>query len=94
MSPIGRRVAYVSPMCLADFEPWCTSPNVRGLIDAGRRYIADVPMPWRNMPITHVRRRPFAEQLVHGGADLAMPKFVHRESIGRLARGTVARYRI
>ena len=46
-------------------------------------------MPWRNMAITRVRRRSFAEPLVHGGDALAMPKFVHRESIGR-PRGTVA----
>ena len=44
------------------------------------------------MAITRVRRRSFVEPLVHGGAALAMPKFVHRESIGRLKkpRGTVA----
>ena len=44
----------------------------------------DVPMSWRSMAITHVRRRSFGEPLVHGGAALAMPKFVHRQSIGRL----------
>ena len=46
------------------------------------------------MAITRVRRRSFAERLVHGGAALAMPKFVHRESIGRLKkpRGTVAHF--
>ena len=51
-----------------------------------------VPMPWRSMAITRVRRRSFAEPLVQGGAALAMPKFGHRESIGRLkkTRGTVA----
>ena len=44
------------------------------------------------MAITRVRRRSFAEPLVHGGAAPAMPKFVHRESIGGLKkpRGTVA----
>ena len=52
----------------------------------------DVPMPWRSMAITRVRIRSFAEPLVHGGAALAMPKCVHRESIGRLKkpRGTIA----
>ena len=30
--------------------------------------------PWRSMAITRVRRQSFAE---HGGATLAMPKFVH-----------------
>ena len=52
----------------------------------------DVPMPWQSMAITRVRRRSFAEPLVQGGAALAMPKCVHRESIGRLkkSRGTVA----
>ena len=49
-------------------------------------------MPWRSVAITRIRRRLFAEPLAHGGAALAMPKFVHRESIGRLKkpRGTVA----
>ena len=48
-------------------------------------------MSWQSMAITRVRRRSFAEPLVHGGAALVMPKFVHRESIGRLKmpRGTV-----
>ena len=41
----------------------------------------DIPMSWRSMAITRVHRRSFAEPLVHGGAGLAMPKFVHRESI-------------
>ena len=52
----------------------------------------DVPMPWRSMAITCVRRRSSAEPLAHGGAALAMPKCVHRESIGGLKkpRGTVA----
>ena len=55
-------------------------------------FFLDVPMPWRSMAITRVRRRSFAEQLVHRGAALAMPECVHRESIGRLKkpRGTVA----
>ena len=49
-------------------------------------------MPWRSMAMTRVRRRSFAEPLVHGGAALAMAKFEHRESIGTLKkpRGTVA----
>ena len=52
-----------------------------------------IPMPWRSRAIIGVRRRSFAELLVHGDAALAiMPKFVHCESIGRLKklRGTVA----
>ena len=43
----------------------------------------DIPMSWRSMAITRVHHRSFAEPLVHGGAGLAMPKFVHCESIGR-----------
>ena len=55
-------------------------------------HFLDVPMPWRSIAITHVRRRSFAELLAHGGAALAMPRCVHRESIGMLQkpRGTVA----
>ena len=55
-------------------------------------FFLDVPMPWRGMAIIRVRRRSFAEPLVHGGAALAMPKCVHRECIGRLKkpRGNVA----
>ena len=71
------------------------SPMVFGVETSGENFNAcieiflDVPMPWR---ITRVRRRSFAEALVRGGAALAMPKCVHRESIGRLRkpRGTVA----
>ena len=83
------------------------SPMVFGVETSGENFNAcieiflDVPMPWRSMAITRVRRRSIAEPLVHGavaeplvhgGAVLAMPKFVHRESIGRLKkpRGTVA----
>ena len=49
-------------------------------------------MPWQSMAITCVHRRSFAEPPVHGGTALAMPKFVPRESIGRLKKphGTVA----
>ena len=36
-----RCVADVSPLCLGHFYPWCTSPNVRWLLGAVRRYIAD-----------------------------------------------------
>ena len=74
------------------------SPMVFGVETSGENFNAcieiflDVPMPWRSMAITRVRRRSFAEPLVHGGDALAMPKFVHRESMGRLKkpRGTVA----
>ena len=66
------------------------SPMVLGVETSGENFNAcieifiDVLMPWRSLPITRVRRRSFAEPLVHGGAALAMPKFVHRESIERL----------
>ena len=33
-------------------------------------FFLEFPMPWRNMAITRVRRRSFAEPLVHGGAAL------------------------
>ena len=74
------------------------SPMVFGVETLGENFNAcieiflDVPMPWRSMAITRVRRRLFGEPLVHGGAALAMPKCVHRESIGMLKkpRGTVA----
>ena len=74
------------------------SPMVLGVETSGENFNAcieiflDVPMPGRSMAITRVRRRSFVEPLVHGGAALAIPKFVHRESIGRLKkpRGTVA----
>ena len=68
--------ADVSPMCLRRFEPWCNLPNVRRLLD--------VPMPWRSMPMTRVRRRSFAELLVHGAAAMAMLKFEYPESFGML----------
>ena len=50
-----------------------------------------VTMPWRSMVMTRVQRRLFDEPLVHGDDTLTMPKFEHRESIGRLkkSRGTV-----
>ena len=78
------------------------SPMVFGVETSAENFNAcieiflDVPMPWRSIAITLVRRRSFAEPLVHGGAALAMPKFVHRESIGRLKkpRGTVALLKI
>ena len=97
-SNMHRRCLHEHRRCVTD-----VSPNVRRYIADGiwRRNIwknfnacieifLDVPMPWRSMAIT--RRRSFAEPLVHGGAALAMPKCVHRESIGRLKkpRGTVA----
>ena len=74
------------------------SPMVFGVETSGENFNAcieiclDILMPWRSMAITRVRRRSFAEPLVHGGAVLAMPKVVHRESSGRLkkSRGTVA----
>ena len=74
------------------------SPMVFGVKTSGENFNArieiflDVPMLWRSMAITRVRRRSFTEPLVHAGAALAMPKCVLRESIGRLKkpRGTVA----
>ena len=74
------------------------SPMVFGVETSGENFnvcieiFLDVPMPWRSMAITRVRRRSFGEPLVHGGAALAMPKCVHRENIGILkkSRGTVA----
>ena len=73
------------------------SPMLLGVETSGENFNADidifldVPMPWRSMAIIRVRRRSIAEPLVHGGSALAMPKCVHRESIGRLKkpRGTV-----
>ena len=65
------------------------SPMVFGVETSGENFIAcieiflDVPMPWRSMAITRVRRRSFAEPLVHGGAALAMSKvFIARASGG------------
>ena len=49
----------------------------------------DIPMPWWNMAIPCVRCQSFAEQLVHRGAALAMPKFVHRKSIQRRGKSLV-----
>ena len=74
------------------------SPIVFGVKTSAENFNAciaifhDAPMPWRSMAITRAPRRSFAEPLVHVGAALAMPKFVHRESIGRpkKPRGTVA----
>ena len=43
--------------------------------------LLDVPMPWRSMAITRVRHRSFAELLAHGGAAVAIPEFMHCESI-------------
>ena len=66
------------------------SPMVFGVETSGENFNAcieiflDVPMPWRSMAITRVRRGSFAEPLVHSGVALAMPICVHRESIGRL----------
>ena len=62
--------------------------------NAGIDIFLAVPTPWRSMTMTRIRRRSFAELLVHGGASLAMPKLQHRESIGRLKkpRGIVALY--
>ena len=77
-------------MCLEHFELWCTSPNARRLLCAARRFFHDLsPMVLgdetsggnfisRSMAIPHLSRRPFAELLAHSGADLVMPKFVHR----------------
>ena len=77
-----RCVADVSPMCLGHFWPWCTSRNVSpmvfGVETSGENFNAcieiflDVPMPWRSMAITRVRRRSFAKPLVHGGAALPL----------------------
>ena len=66
------------------------SPTARRCSAIYRRWY--VESKHREMVITRVHGRSFAEPLVHGGAGLAMPKFVHRESIGRLKkpRGTVA----
>ena len=56
------------------------SPMIFDVETSGENYNAcivfflDVPMPWRSMAKTRVRRRSFAEPLVHGGAALAMPK--------------------
>ena len=33
-------IADVSPMCLQHFEFWCTTPNVRRLLCAARRFLA------------------------------------------------------
>ena len=81
-SPTARR-------CSAIYRRWYLASNI------GRKCQCmhwNFPMPWRSMAITRVRRRSFAKPLVHGGAALAMPEFVHRESIERLKkpRGTVA----
>ena len=63
------------------------SPMVFGVETTGENFNAcieiflNVPMPWRSIAITRVRRRSLAEPLVHGGAALAMPKCVHRVSI-------------
>ena len=98
LSPMCRRCVWdifglgVHRRMFADI-----SPMVFGVETSGENFNAcieifqDVPMPWRSIAITRVRRQSFAEPLVHGGAALAMPKFVHRESIGRLKkpRGTV-----
>ena len=68
------------------------SPIVFGAETSGKNFNAcieaflDVPMPWWSMAITCVRRWSFAELLAHGGAALAMTKYVHRESIGRLKK--------
>ena len=62
------------------------SPMVFGVETSGENFSAfieiflDVPVPWRSMAITGVRRRSFAEPLVHGGAALAVLKCVHREA--------------
>ena len=74
------------------------SPMVFGVKTSGENFNAciefflDAPMPWRSMAITRVRRRSFAEPLVHDSAALAMRKCVPREGIGRLKkpRETVA----
>ena len=91
-----RLLGVVRRYCSALFGD--ISPMVFGVETSGGNFNArieiflDVQMPWRSMAITRVRRRSFAEPLVHGGSALAMPKCVHRESIGRLKkpRGTVA----
>ena len=67
----------------------CTPRMILGDETSGENFNAcidfflDVPIPWRSMAINRVLRRSFSELLVHGGAALAMPKFVHCESIGR-----------
>ena len=84
-------------MCLGHFEPWCSLP-LREIFNACIDIFLDVPMPERSIAITHVHHRVFAELLPHGGAVLAKPKFVHRESIRRLNKildrynGVVDRY--
>ena len=87
-----RKFADCSAL-LGDILPMVFDVETSGKnVNACIKIFLDVPMPWRSMAITRGRRRSFAEPLVHGGAALAMPKFVHRESIGRLKkyRGTVA----
>ena len=89
-----ENIADVSPMYLGCFEPWCTSPNM--LADCSALFsdissmVVGVETSVHALMMTRVRRRSFAEPLVHGGAALAMPKIENRESIGRLKapRGT------
>ena len=97
-----ENIADVSPMCLGHFEPWCISPNARRC--SAIYHIADGS--WRrnfsrcpDALVKHggdSRTSPIIRRtiLVHGGAAMVMPKFEHRESIGRLIkpRGTVALY--
>ena len=90
---VHRRMFADCSALLGDISPMVFSVETSGEnFNACIEIFLDVPMPWRSMAVTRVLRRSFAEPLVHGGAALAMPKFEHRESIGRLKkpRGTVA----
>ena len=58
-------------------------------------FFLEVSLPWRSMTIAHVRLT-FVLLLAHGGAAQAMPKCVHRESIGMLKKplGTIGLVRM
>ena len=68
----------ISPMVLGDET---SGENFNACIE----FVIDIQILWRSMVITCVCRGSFVELLAHGGAVLAMPIFVHRESIGRLS---------
>ena len=72
---------------LSDISPMVLGHETSGEnFNACIEFFGDVPMPWWSMTITRRRRWSFAELLAHGGAALAMPKFEHRDSIGKLKR--------
>ena len=90
---VHRRMFADCSALFGDLSPMVFDVETSGEnFNAFINFVLDVPMPWRSMSITRIRCRSFAEPLVHGGAALAIPKFVHRGSIGRLKkpRGTVA----